>query len=246
MDNSENYFSYYLTHWRVDIWLQFFLFTMVLFIAVIGFIRVRRYLKLYEENSTFEVINNLYSHFHQLTNIQNDWCLSHLLCISNNEYAVAWEKINAASKQLTDTQLAELYFKERNMAVNILVFYEQVYYQLIHSKNFTKRRRFLSNLNDYFLDRLLFQNPRLAYYVISNPGGIKIHLEEESYRTVLARFSEKIELLSSSNDGSTQIQENSLFRYDNEGPFVKNINKPDFKIIRKQDEFIRVVNELKE
>jgi hypothetical protein len=228
--------------------MQFLFICIIAIAALFLFFKSRRYLRLYEENSTFDIINKLYSQFHTLTNIQLDWHLAHLLCINREEYEITCTKIKAAIVDYSEKDLYELQIKEKHMIINILVFYEQVYYQFNHSKMFKKRRQFLYNLNDYFLDRLLYQNPRLVYQVIANPLGIGLHMEEESYQDILIKYEERLSSTTVTLDSATKDKKNSQncnwLWYDDKGPFFM-ATKAELQKLENVSELNSYISQLK-
>jgi hypothetical protein len=134
----------------------------------------------HSERSTFEMIDKLYTLCHALVaHAMRDPFLSHLFAITNKEYEEV--KVAIQNNIKPETPISEYRIKEKLFAIHEFIIFEQVYYQwkntswLFHRK----RRRFLRDILSYFTDRLLV-NPRLLYFLRSDPKGESLHLERNS------------------------------------------------------------------
>lgn len=204
----------YLVKWRIDIWLQILLILIILLIAVFSFYLLYKNRRFMVENTTFHTIENLYSLFHKLSLNYNDWRLSHLFCVTPSDYEKTCNKIINSFKNIPENELEvtliEHQIREENMIINIMLFYEQVYFQLKHSKNITVRREFLKIIDIYFRERLLL-NPRIMSFILKSNAGRELHLEEESALC----FADRLETLYDPDyNNKTKIDDNGPFLND--------------------------------
>ncbi len=201
----------YLTSWRVDIWIELILLILILITFVVTLLCYLSYRKFQIENSTFSAIESLYDLFHRLSIDYNDWRFSHLFCITEKSYRNTCAKIEATfsvsgSHDELKVALLEHQLREENLVINILLFYEQVYFQHKHSKNLTLRKEFLRLIDRYFKERLLL-NPRIIHFLMDSRCGRELHLEEESMLSLADRY-------------ETALQEGHFDLYmDSQGPF---------------------------
>jgi hypothetical protein len=141
------------------------------------------------ERADFEMIDRLYALCYTLeAHVLKNWFLAHLFCIGVEEYQLLKKRI---IEKLTDPSLySEYIVKEKLFAIHIILIYEQVYYQWVHtSKLHWRRKKFLGEILSYFSDRLL-QNPRLRYFITEDLTGRALHLEQESKKYIDGRIKE--------------------------------------------------------
>ena len=134
----------------------------------------------HQERSSFEMVDKMYSLCHLVQDhVQKAWYLAHLHCIDANTYHRTAELIRARTREDKDNQ-AKYRVEERQLAIRILMVYEQIYYQWnMTPESHRKRRDFLKSMMDYFVERLL-PNPRMLAYMHSDPSGRTLHMEKDS------------------------------------------------------------------
>ena len=132
----------------------------------------------HQQRATFDMIDGIYGLCHRLhVELHSEWRLSHLFCIGEETYAEARARV--ASGVASD-DIARLAVRERLFAIQVFIAYEQAFYQWQRSSRLPgHRRRFLREMLDYFVDRLL-ANPRLRAFLESDRCGCSLHLERES------------------------------------------------------------------
>ncbi|MBN8641221.1 MAG: hypothetical protein J0L86_05345 [Flavobacteriales bacterium] len=201
-----NEITYYIIKWRLDFFLDLFFIIIFTIVAIISFIAYHNHKKFLVENVTFHTIESLYELFNKLSNSEKDWRLSHLFCVTDDNYMKTCNEIVASFQNITDVNqlkvnLIEYRLREQKMIIDILLFYEQVYFQYKHSKDLRLRKEFLRVIDHYFKDKLLI-NPRIINAILESSVGKELHLEEESFISLTDRFEEKLKKFDLSIDKS--------------------------------------------
>lgn len=196
----------YITDWKLDAWLEFIFIVIFIIVSIISFIAYHNHKKFLVENVTFHTIESLYELFNKLSNSEKDWRLSHLFCVTDESYIKTCNEIVASFETISDVSslkvnLIEYRLREHKMIIDILLFYEQVYFQYKHSKDLRLRKEFLRVIDHYFKDKLLI-NPRIINAILESSVGKELHLEEESFISLTDRFEEKLKKKSLTIDKS--------------------------------------------
>jgi hypothetical protein len=171
------------------------LLALILVVLILILINSYSRRKSFEEESVIQAIKSSYELFHKLSlQIQKHWGLSHLSVVSYDSYIESRTIINTIIrekiiKNVTEEKetLGACKHRERNMIINMLIFYEQIFYLSKNSDSRIMRKRFLRLLNRYFTERLLL-NPRIVYFVLKNADGADLHIEKESYYYLISMY----------------------------------------------------------
>ena len=138
----------------------------------------------HKERATFDMVDKMYSLCYTVQGqLFSNWKLSHLYCIGIDEYQ---RRVNAIKSTLGDqTEKTSLIQLELNLVIQLLVSYEQVYYQWTCThKRMTRRRDFLESMLSYYHGRL-FENPRILSIINDYKATQELHLEPETLSFLL-------------------------------------------------------------